>query len=82
MLEGRYRFGPVERFNTDDGQLELWSALDALVLKAVAIVLSRRLTLPDRCFHVVGHGGAKAAVRAVAGAVADHQFVYRSDVKS
>lgn len=45
---------------------ESGAALDALVLKALAIVLSRKLDLPRRCYHVPSKGrekrGAKAAV--------------------
>ena len=41
--------------------------LDALVLKALALVLSRRLDFPASCYHVPGRRdekrGAKAAVR-------------------
>jgi hypothetical protein len=34
-----------------------------------------------RCTHVKGHGGAKAAVRAVRDGLKDHTFVMRTDVK-
>jgi RNA-directed DNA polymerase len=66
------------------GALEVWSALDALVLKALAIVLTRRLAphLSPRCTHLAGRGGSKAAGRAVAGHLAANTFVLRSDVKS
>ena len=35
---GRYRFSPLTRFQRDGEIIEIWSALDALVLKAMAIV--------------------------------------------
>ena len=57
-------------------------ALDALVLKAVAILLARHWVFSPRCHHVAGHGGAKAAIRAVGDALPDFPFVLRSDVKS
>jgi len=39
LLAGRYRFQPLRRIRTVDGEcIELWAALDALVLKALAIV--------------------------------------------
>ena len=53
------------------------------MLKAIAIVLTAHLKphLSLRCFHLAGSGGMKAAVREVATNVADHQFVFRTDVK-
>ena len=33
-----YRFGPIHRFQQGDETIEVWSALDALVLKATALV--------------------------------------------
>jgi len=84
LLAGTYRLGAVDRFWRDGEPIEVWQALDSLVLKAVAIVLSRRLdsVLSRRCFHLAGRGGAKAAVRAVAENLDQNQWVMRTDVKS
>jgi hypothetical protein len=84
LLTGSYRLGAVERVKTGERTLELWSALDALVLKAVAIVLSRRLSpiFSRSCYHLLGHGGAKKAVREVADQVSHNEYVFRTDVKS
>ena len=82
LLTGRYRFECVRRFRGTDGTVELWSALDALVLKAIAIVLTRRIDLSDRCYHLAGRGGAKAAIRYVVARLPENPFVFRTDVKS
>jgi len=84
LLAGTYRFGTVERIRSSGKVLELWPALDALVLKAVTIVLSRRLgpMFAETCYHPAGHGGAKKAVRDVARHSSENEFVFRSDVKS
>jgi RNA-directed DNA polymerase len=83
LLTGRYRFEPLSRVTKRDGEvLHLWSARDALVLKALAIVLGNHLPVSRRCVHVKGHGGAKAAVRAVRDHLPTHNFVLRTDVKS
>jgi len=84
LLLGRYRLSPTRRIHIEGEVLEIWSAEDALVLKAVSIVLSRELhgELSPRCFHLAGRGGAKAAVREVAAALPDNRFVFRTDVKS
>jgi RNA-directed DNA polymerase len=84
LRAGTYRFSPVRRYRTPEGGRDVWAALDALVLKALAIVLARRLApyLSPRCTHLAGHGGSKAAVRAVAENLAANTFVLRTDVKS
>jgi hypothetical protein len=84
LRAGTYRFSAVRRIQTAEGAVEVWAALDALVLKALAIVLTGRLAphLSPRCTHLAGHGGSKAAVRAVAENLAANTFVLRTDVKS
>jgi len=66
------------------GPSKAWSARDAIVLKAVAIVLGRGLDGPvvDGCTSWAGAGGAKRAVREVEAARPDHSFVFRSDVRN
>ena len=84
LREGTYRLGPVRRFHRGDETIEVWSALDALVLKATALVLTAHW-LPDfspHCHHLQGRGGAKAAVRFVHEHLAANTFVFRTDVKS
>ena len=65
LLSGSYRFTALERFSEGEDTLDIWSSQDALVLKAIAIVLTRHLAphLPKTCHHLAGNGGAKAAVR-------------------
>ena len=64
LLSGHLRFGLLDHITKADGEeIDLWSARDALVLKALAIVLAKHLPVSTRCTHVKGHGGAKAAVR-------------------
>ena len=66
LVAGRSRFGLLTRVTLKDGEkINLWSARDALVLKALAIVLAKHLPVSPHCTHVKGHGGAKAAVRQV-----------------
>jgi len=80
---GDYSFSPLRRIHRCDDYLELWSALDSLVLKAMAIVLTKHLApqLSKRCTHLAGNGGAKAAVREVLQHLPDNPFVFRTDVK-
>jgi len=82
LLRGEYRCDVTRRVHTAEGVVEIWSAADALVLKATALVLQKELApvLSPRCFHLAGHGGLKGAVRAVDAARRDQMYVFRTDV--
>lgn len=83
LLAGNYRFSLLSRITLTTGEeTDLWSARDALVLKALALVLAEYLPVSRRCTHLKGHGGAKYAVREVRDHLADNRFVLRTDVKS
>lgn len=83
LRRGDYRFEPMSRVTKANGEVvHIWSSRDALVLKAMAIVLAEHLPVSKRCTHVKGHGGAKAAVRSVRDRLADNAFVMRTDVKA
>ena len=82
LLAGTYRFDAVQIYRTSEGAFESWSARDALVLKALAIVLGGHLRLSERCYHLAGNGGAKRAVCDVVEALPKHTFVFCTDVKS
>jgi len=83
LRSGSYRFSLLSRITLkDDDDTDLWSARDALVLKALAIVLAKHLPVSQRCTYLKGHGGAKFAVREVRDHLAANRFVLRTDVKS
>ena len=83
LQEGRFRFGPLSVVTKADGEiLHLWSARDALVLKALALVVGPQLGISRRCVHVKGHGGLKEAVRQVHQHMPGYGHVLRTDVKS
>ncbi len=84
LAEGNYSFSPLRRIDRTDGDLEICSAVDSLVLKAIAIVLTKHLAprLSKRCTHLVGNGGAKRAVRDAFDNLPENKFVFRTDVKS
>ncbi len=83
LRSGSYRFRELGLFWGEEQFIEYWSSLDALVLKAMSLVLTEHLKphLSSRCFHLAGSGGMKAAVREVAANVGSNQFVFRTDVK-
>jgi len=83
LLAGTYHLSSQQEIRLEDKKLEIWTALDSLVLKAIAIVLTKHLKphLSDRCHHLVGNGGSKRAVRHVWDNIKIHSFVLKSDVK-
>jgi retron-type reverse transcriptase len=88
LLHGKFLFSPLRRIQVKDEAIELWTSLDALVLKAMAMVFNRRLDFPTSCYHVPGKSGEEkrgakaAAVRHICSQLPANQFVFRSDVKS
>jgi RNA-directed DNA polymerase len=83
LLSGNYRFSLLTRMTLKDGEdTDLWSARDALVLKALALVLGEQLPVSRRC----PTSRATAVPNMRCGPVHDHlpdnRFVLRTDVKS
>lgn len=59
LLAGDYRFGLLDRITLADGSdIDLWCSRDALVLKALTMVLTDVLPVSSRCTHIKGNGGA------------------------
>ena len=83
LRAGDYRFAPLRRVYLRYETLEVWSARDALVLKALALVLTAHWLphLSPHWYHLQGRDGAKAAVRFVASRVDQYLFVFRTDVR-
>jgi RNA-directed DNA polymerase len=83
LRAGIFCFQPLQRITLSCGErIDLWSARDALVLKAMTLVLADILPVSQPCTHVKGNGGAKQAVRQVHDQLGDNRFILRSDVKS
>jgi RNA-directed DNA polymerase len=83
LLEGTYEIGLLSQVTRRDGKaVEIWSARDTVVLKALALVLAKRLPASSRCYHLAGHGGAKAAVRDAITYLPSHPFVLKTDGKA
>ena len=82
LIAGKYRFRELRSIVKDGEHILWWHSTDALVLKAISLVLTDHLSpyLSERCFHL--SGGTKAAVREVAEHLPQHRYVFRTDVKS
>ena len=83
LRAGNYRLREQRRVHSRGEVKDIWCAQDALVLKALAIVLQEVLLphLSSRCFHLAGTGGLKGAVREVDAHLHEFEFVFRTDVK-
>ena len=83
LNSGQYRLSPQNRIRLSNGEtIDIWTAHDALVLKALTITLSDLLPVSPHCTHIKGHGGLKRAVRDVYQHLPDNGFVLRTEVKS
>jgi len=83
LRAGTYQLGLQSRVTLADGtDKDLWQARDALVLKALTLVLGRVLRVSRHCTHLHGHGGLKATVRAAQAHLATARYVFKTDVRS
>jgi hypothetical protein len=83
LLTGTYAITLLRRVTLQNGEeVDLWAARDAVVMKALALVLPHYLPLSPRCTHLKGHGGLKYAVREVVKALPQHHFVLKTDVQA
>jgi hypothetical protein len=82
LRTGQYTFSPLREIRTPDETIDVWSAQDALVLKAMSIVLTEHLNplISKNCHHVKGNGGAKRAIRFASNALCPDSYVMKSDV--
>lgn len=83
VLSGTYCFSPLRRYSIQGQTLTTWAAQDALLLKAMTLVLQRYLLprLPACCLHLKGNGGTKEAIRQVNQILKPGQFAMRTDVR-
>ena len=64
LLDGTYQFSPPQEIRFETERIELWASLDALILKAVTLVLTRHLkpNISNQCVHVKENGGGKQLI--------------------
>jgi RNA-directed DNA polymerase len=83
LLAGTYTLGSMIRHEIDGEIKTFWGAADALVLKAIALVLGDEVAphLSEHCWHLKGRG-LKAAVSKTQSEISEYKFVIRSDIDS
>jgi RNA-directed DNA polymerase len=83
LRRGNFTPGPTVTFTDSNGKRrEMREALDALVLRALARILTPQLQphIPVACTHLRGHGGAKGAIRQLLAVLPQFPFVIKTDV--
>jgi hypothetical protein len=83
VQRGDYRLSPMQIVGHTNNQLAMWCALDALVLKWVAIQIQGRLPHHSHCEHGPGHQGGRMSLHRVQMALCDGEFsfVFRTDIR-
>lgn len=84
LLSGKYQLSPLSSSRAPSGIYTRWSSQDAIILKAISQVLASiiSITIDEKCYHVTGRGGLKAAVRNVADESGDYLYILKADVAS
>jgi RNA-directed DNA polymerase len=83
LLAGHYTLSPAKVYHIEHDYLTRWSAQDAVVLKAISLILAPLVAnfVGMKCHHLKDHGGVKGAVTQVQAVLKGYSFVVKSDVR-
>ena len=81
LRSGCYQFSEVSLYPINGEVRSLWSARDALVLRAIAQVLGKYLDIHPTCLHTRDRGGVHAGLAWAYQQRSHYRYFYRSDVK-
>lgn len=83
LLAGDYLLSPTRSYYIAKKYLSRWDAQDAVVLKALSLVLAPQVAdfMGIPIYHLSGHGGVKGAVAQVKNALPHYTFALKSDVR-
>jgi RNA-directed DNA polymerase len=80
---GIFHFDPVTQYTANNEVCYKRTARDALILKAISVVLNEYLAPKlGKVYHLKGHGGIYGAIRHVKDNLAKNKFVFNTDIKS
>ncbi|MEM6406283.1 MAG: reverse transcriptase domain-containing protein [Pseudomonadota bacterium] len=84
LRNGTYQFTLCRACQVAGTWQSVWNAPDAVVLKAMARILTEQLSphLSRDCYHLAGRGGQKGCVRRIKHAIRRYRYVCHSDVDS
>lgn len=82
LIEGSFRFSVMQQYRFPDQRLTLWTAVDALILRAMAQVLSEWIRPKlNHVYHVKGQDGISGALALVRSNLSKHAFVLKTDIE-
>ena len=78
-----YRFDAAKEIVIDRERYEIWTAMDAVVIEALTILLKEeyKIVSNSSSYHLKGKGGVKAAVGKVRRNYRKYKYVMRTDVR-
>ena len=83
LLCGSYQLSIVNIYRNKEGEyFSRWTSKDAVVLKAISLVISE-YNLSDgkiKAYHLKGTGGLKGGIRAIRDKVGDYKYAMETDV--
>lgn len=80
---GIFAFDPVTQYEAKNEICYKRTARDALILKAMSLVLNDYLAPKlGKVYHLKGHGGIAGAISHVKNSLAINKFVFKTDIKS
>ena len=84
LLAGNYLLSSAKLIKKVDHSILMWSSLDAIVLKALSLLLERtiypKLSIYQRCYHTKGKG-LKTAIKVISSNAKSYSFVYKTDIR-
>jgi len=82
--DGNYQFDIQKRVRINGESIDVWTAMDSVILKSITLVLSLFLKpyFSKNCCHIKGNGGTRKAIKDLRSNINQYRFFCRSDVKS
>ena len=81
LRNGTYLLSPLKSYFIDGTSVSSWTALDSLVLKALALTLQSLFSIDEYhyCTHLKNAGGIHVAVNQVSEHQSQYQYILKSD---
>jgi len=81
LRTGQYKLSPLQSYAINNEWISSWTAMDAVVLKALALTLQPLFTIEayPHCTHLKGAGGIHSAIKQVSQNQNHYQHILKSD---
>ena len=84
LSAGLYRLSPLQSYTIQDECISSWTAMDAVVLKALSLALQPLFSIEayPHCTHLKGAGGIHSAIKKVNKNLSRYQHILKLDLVS